>query len=114
MHYCLAAPLSRMQAEVILMELQLKRGGELLGSLRAYDIDSPWIICKFEPTESFQAVKPLFEEELKLLNTDDMEAWETAYARIGGLGLRLVDVEKREETSEFILHIEGDEAWFRS
>jgi hypothetical protein len=97
-----------------MMELQLERGEELLGNLRAYDTDFSWVIYKFEPTELFQAVKPLFEGELKLLNADDMDAWETSYSRIGALGLRLVYVGKGGETNEFILHIEGDEAWFRS
>lgn len=94
-------------------ELQLKRGEELLGILRAYDNDFPWVKCKFEPTPSFKAFEPLFEAELKLLNADETEAWEDAYDRIIGLGLQLLDVERGKVISEFILHIEDSEAWFR-
>ena len=95
------------------MELHLKCGEELLGILRSYDIDFPWLNCKFQPTVAFREVEPLFEEELKFLNADDMEAWETAYSRVEALGLRLVDIKEGKDINEFLLHIQGDEAWCR-
>ena len=101
MRYCAFILLG---AEIIVTELQLKHGEESLGILRAYDNDFPWVNCKFEPTASFKTFEPLFQAELKL---------EDAYDRIDELGLQLVDVERGKVISEFILHIENNEAWFR-
>ena len=95
------------------MEFQLKRGEELLGVLRSCGSDFPWVVCSFEPTKSFAEVEPLFEVELRLLDADEMEAWESAYGRITSLGLRLIDEEGGEEVGEFLLHIRGNEAWVR-
>jgi len=95
------------------MELHLKRGEQLLGILRSYEIDFPWLNCKFQPTDDFLEIEPLFKEELKFLNADDMQAWETAYSRVEALGLRLVDIKDGKDIGEFLLHIEGDEAWCR-
>jgi hypothetical protein len=95
------------------VKLQLKRGDELLGILCSYGNDFPWIKCNFERAGSFGEVKSLFEEELRLLDADDMEAWEICYEQIYALGLRLVDEEDMKEIGEFLLHIRGDKAWFR-
>jgi hypothetical protein len=95
------------------VEFQLKRGEELLGVLRPCGNDFPWVMCSFEPTESFAEVEPLFEEELRLLDAEEMEAWERAYGRVTSLGLRLIDEESGKQIGEFLLHIRGDEAWFR-
>lgn len=95
------------------MEFQLRQKDILLGTLRSYDFDFPWINCKFEPTEAFQAVKPLFDEEVRLINDEDMENWETVYLRIDELNLKLINVENDNVIDDFLLHIENDEAWFR-
>lgn len=95
------------------MELQLKRGDELLGTLRSYDSNFPWVNCKFEPNESFEELRPLFDEELRLLDGEDMTAWEETSNRILALNLKLIDLKNGNEIREFLLHIKGDEAWFR-
>ena len=100
------------------MELHLKREDELLGTLRSYSTDFPWVNCKFEPLPAFENLRPLFSEELRLLDAglgdgDQVEKWEAAYNRITSAGLRLFDVEKEDYIDEFLLHIDGDEAWFR-
>ena len=95
------------------MEFYLKRGEELLGVLRATRTDFPWVICEFERTASYESVQPLFDEELSLLEADRMDAWESAYDRINALGLQLIDAKDEMHISEFLLHIRGDEAWFR-
>lgn len=95
------------------MEFYLKRDEELLGVLRAKRTDFPWLICEFEGTAPFKSVQPLFDEELSLLETDRMDAWEFAYNRIKALGLRLIDAKDEMDIGEFLLHIRGDEAWFR-
>jgi hypothetical protein len=97
------------------MELHLKKGDKLLGVLRSYSIDFPWLLCKFEPTDAFVEIEPLFQEELKILNTDNFndEAWESVYSQIEAFGVRLVNINKVEDISDFMLHIQGDEAWCR-
>jgi hypothetical protein len=96
------------------MELHLKLGEELLGVLRSTASDFPWVNCKFEPTASFVKVQPLFDEELTLLDADRMDEWQIAYDRISALGLQLMDTKDETDIGEFLLHIRGNEAWFRS
>ena len=95
------------------MEFHLMRGEEVLGVLVLKTTDFPWINCEFKPAASFEEVRSYFDEELKLVEADSMEEWESAYARINALGLRLIDVEKGEDIGDFLLHVQGDEAWFR-
>lgn len=97
------------------MEFQLKQKNQLLGTLRQYDSDFPWINCKFEPTEAFQQFKPLFDEELEFMKSEpfDIEEWDAAYRKIIDLNLRLIDLTDETSITEFLLHIKGDEAWFR-
>ena len=95
------------------MELHLKHGEDLLGVLQRYDSDFPWFKCSFEATANFSQVKHLFDDELVLLEANQMDEWEVAYQRINALGLKLVDSETKEEIGEFLLHIQGSEAWVR-
>ena len=55
----------------------------------------------------------MFAEELRLAESmrDDPSAWERVYSRLQR-GLRLVAPDGHE-VSEFVLHIDGDEAWWR-
>jgi hypothetical protein len=91
----------------------LMQGEALLGILTLSYTDQPFYFCTFEPTASYQIAKPFFERELAFLNADDMESWESAYDAIDKLGLCLKDIEENVVITEFILHIEADEAWFR-
>jgi hypothetical protein len=96
--------------------LELKRGNVRLGTLQVIDLDQPWFVCEFVSTPDFEDVKPLFDEELALLeesDTFDIEAWEKAYSRIDDLGLQLVPTDSAAPISEFLLHIDGREARFR-
>ena len=93
-------------------EFQLRRGDDLLGTLTSCTPDFPWIFCKFEPCDAFAEQRALFDDELRLLDQEDFVAWEQAYEKIRALNLRLVSA--KEDLSEFLLHIDGDEAWFRS
>jgi hypothetical protein len=94
--------------------LHLKRGDVLLGVLRPRDLDFPWVFCRFEPTKAFDEIRPLFVSELALLEADRMEEWEAAYRQISGRGLRLVNQDDQSETSDFLVHVDGETAWFRS
>jgi len=42
-----------------------------------------------------------------------MDRWQNVYERINVLGLKLIDVQTNEEIHEFLLHIQGVEAWVR-
>lgn len=92
---------------------ELRRGGVTLGILTLDDVDQPWFYCHFEPTEAFEEIKPLFDEELHLLEADEMDAWDKVYEAILSLGLRLQSLDDNTAIEEFLLHIDGNQAWFR-
>lgn len=63
--------------------------------------------------EGFEEVRPLFAREVQLLGhiDDDIEAWESAYDAIRRtITLKCPD---GQVVPEFLLHIDGDEAWWR-
>jgi hypothetical protein len=92
----------------------LKAGAEILGMLTFKEQDQPWVVCYFQAKPAFAKFESYFKEELRLLDLEDMISWEQAYSAIDGLGLVLEQVNQEEEKiMDFILHIRGDEAWFR-
>lgn len=97
------------------MEFQLKQDDRLLGTLRQYDSDFPWINCKFEPTEAFHQFKHLFNDELECMDREpfNIEEWDEAYSKIIDLNFELIDLTSGNLIAEFLLHIKNDEAWFR-
>lgn len=93
----------------------LMRGDIVLGALTLNVVDMPFFDCHFSPTPAFEEVRPLFATELALL--DDSEAvaagtWDQAYRTIDALHLTLVG-DDGQRLDDFLLHIEGDRAWFR-
>jgi hypothetical protein len=95
--------------------IHLKRGETLLGVLHVVGSEFPWTRCTFDATPDFEQVRPLFEDELAVLETKDMEAWAASYNKIVALKLQLVDAATGSEVGDgdFLLHIRGDEAWLR-
>jgi hypothetical protein len=94
---------------------KLKIGDQILGALTEDAFDMPSMLCKFVAAPSFDEYAPLFADELRLLNADEMVLWDVAYSKIDALGLILEsDDEPRELIKDFILHVDGDTAWFRS
>jgi len=96
---------------------QLRRGDEVLGDITITDADFPWLSGRFVPRPGFAAVAPLFAEELALSQaTEDdagaatIQAWETGYERIAAT---MTLVAPSGPVAEFLLHIDGSEAWFR-
>lgn len=92
---------------------KLVRGEELLGEIVIEDADFPWLSGRFVPQPAFADVKPLFDAELALVESgldDNVAAWERIYDRITA-SVSLVS--PRGPVSEFLLHVQGDEAWFR-
>lgn len=92
---------------------QLLRGDELLAELVVTGGDFPWLNAEVRPAAGFAEVRPLFDDELRLLELldDDPEPWEAAYRRIRA-AIRLVAPDGLP-VPEFLLHIEGVEAWWR-
>lgn len=101
--------------------LELVRGDAVLGTIEVKpgEADPPWTSGAFRPTEAFEAVRELFEQELLLLraNTEDddeqWDEWEAAHAELHDPGLRLRSPDRSYEADEILIHIDGAEAWWR-
>lgn len=91
----------------------LMKGNVLLGRLTGGRVDQPFYIYDFKREPAFDDYEPLFAAELRSLNKDDMNAWVRDYQRIENLGLTLVAPDGAAIVSEFILHVDNREAWFR-
>ncbi|MBV9468618.1 MAG: hypothetical protein JO316_03520 [Abitibacteriaceae bacterium] len=91
----------------------LKQNETLLGVLHQDGGDFPWFDARFEPTPAFEEYQPLFARELELLEAEEWEEWDKVYLQFQQSGIYLFDVAEAIRIDEFILHIKGDEAWFR-
>ncbi|NUP23775.1 MAG: hypothetical protein HOZ81_48525 [Streptomyces sp.] len=101
------------------------RGGDgdgPVGEILIDEADFPWLSGRFSPGPGYDTVRDLFARELALLERDSEddgeergageagEAWEAAYDEIR----RRVSLSSPDgPVAEFLLHIEGDRAWFR-
>jgi hypothetical protein len=103
-----------MEAEV--WRLHAAADGALLGRLTVFERDFPWINARLTATPAFEALRPLFREEARLARhlaetDEDVDTWEDAYAGVRA-AVRLVTPDG-VRVPEFLLHIDGDEAWWR-
>ena len=93
----------------------LVKGEEVVARLQAVEVDMPWIFAEFEPLPGFAPYAPLFAEELAILDASAEEGaedgdWEAVYDKIvADLDLLMPD----GTPVEYLLHIDGPEAWFR-
>jgi hypothetical protein len=102
--------------------LDLVRGNVVLGTIdvRKGEADFPWYSGVFHAAAEFEQVRDLFERELALLkaNTSDDSAqwddWEDVHAELHEPGLRLEARDKAYSADEILIHINGNEAWWRS
>ena len=94
-------------------DYRLYRADVLLGTLTHTDDDFPWHNGTFDPTPAFEDVRPLFDRELALLNAGRMDELELAWKEFAALGLRMRSVATGADINEFLLHIEGQRAWWR-
>lgn len=92
---------------------RLYHGEEIVGELTHTHDDWPWHFATFAPEPAFEGVRSLFDRELELLNADRMDEWELAWDAIAALGLRLVPGSAGGAIDDFILHVEGTQAWWR-
>ncbi|MBM2623167.1 hypothetical protein JIG36_47490 [Actinoplanes sp. LDG1-06] len=90
--------------------LHRQADGELLAELVVTDGDFPWLYARVEARAGLAELRPLFADELRLLD-DDPEAWEKAYDELRSVvTLRCPE---GHDVPEFLLHLDGDEAWWR-
>jgi len=96
--------------------LELHKGDGLLAVLRNIEPDDwPWYRCDFHAAAAFEQYRPLFDAELRLLETEGAnDEWDKAYGKIEDLHLSLVDPSEARSTDLFILHVEGNQARFRT
>ena len=102
--------------------LQLFRGDELLGAIdvKPGDGDLPWRSGSFRPSPGFEAVRDLFERELRLLRANEADDsalwddWEAVHAELHDPGIRLESTDRDYTAEEILIHIDGGEAWWRS
>jgi hypothetical protein len=88
-----------------------------VGTITVEDQDFPWLSGSFAAEPGFARWAPLFAAEQELLdelsNREDastLDRWERLHDRITGA---LMLVAPNEPVAHFLLHIEGDKAWFR-
>jgi hypothetical protein len=91
---------------------RLRCRGEEVASLEVTDADQPWLIAAVHASPRFADVRDAFDEEAVLVDGDELgPAWEAAYTRIReSFELLYPD---GTVVPEFILHIEGERAWWR-
>lgn len=102
--------------------LELVRGDAVLGTIdvKPGEADYPWYSGVFHPSAAFEAVRDLFDQELQLLraNTGDDSAqwddWEAVHAELHEPGMRLQARDESYEADEILIHIDGQEAWWRT
>ncbi|MEV1063504.1 hypothetical protein [Streptomyces sp. NPDC050263] len=85
-------------------------GGEDLGEIVVAEADFPWLSGRFTARPAYAAVEPLFTRDLALMEAEDWAQWEVLQSEIRR---RVALISPRGPVPEFLLHIEGDEAWFR-
>ena len=93
-------------------DYRVYRGTVLLGTLTRTGTDMPWFEGTFRAAPGFKAVRPMFDRERELLDADRMDEWQEAYDELAE-GLRLEPLDGREPITEFLLHIDGQQAWWR-
>ncbi|MGW3954712.1 hypothetical protein ACWEKM_28115 [Streptomyces sp. NPDC004752] len=91
----------------------VRGGDEAVGEILIDEADFPWLSGRFTPGPAFASVRDLFARELALTDEDDeghRERWEGVQDEIRRR-VRLISPDG--PVPEFLLHIEGDRAWFR-
>ncbi|PZT71228.1 hypothetical protein DN402_03545 [Streptomyces sp. SW4] len=87
--------------------------GGLVGEIRIEEADFPWLSGRFTPGPAFGAVRTLFARELELALSDDEGHWEEWEPVQGEIGRRMRLDSPDGPVAGFLLHVDGDRAWFR-
>ncbi len=85
----------------------------MLADLVVTAVDFPWLRATLHPRAQLETVRPLFVEELQLLDAvdDNVDVWEGAQTRIRQ-AVTLTHP-NGQMVPEFLLHVDGEEAWWR-
>lgn len=89
---------------------RVMRRSTLIGTITVTENDFPWLRGRFAAEPVFAEVKPWFDEVLAIMEADDFERFDAAYDRIPQ---ELTLVSPSGPVADFLLHIDGSEAWFR-
>jgi hypothetical protein len=92
---------------------QVRSGDGPVGEILIDDADFPWLWGRFTPGPAYDSVRDLFARELALLERDHDEVWEAWEAAYDEIRRRVTLSSPDGPIAEFLLHIEGDRAWFR-
>ncbi len=85
--------------------------GALPGTLYPKDAEVFWSIHEFEVTLAFEEVRSLFDEDLRILESEgefDVAAWDKSWRYIHSIGVRLAPAEGGDEIRMFALHVYRD------
>ncbi|MFD0266295.1 hypothetical protein ACFVGY_06845 [Streptomyces sp. NPDC127106] len=91
-------------------EHQGERERELLGEIEIVETDFPWLRGRFTAQRAFAEFRPWFDEALAALEEEDFERFDEVYE---SMTRTLSLVSPAGPVAEFLLHIQGGEAWFR-
>ena len=98
-------------------KFQLIRGDKILGTVEIVSnkCDFPWYGGTFTPDDAFAQVKPLFDEELRLLNAGDagLDGFDLIWEKIDAPGLILRAEDGTKEIKNVLIHIDGTNTWWR-
>jgi hypothetical protein len=86
-------------------------GDEHVADLIVTGGDFPWLEARVEARPAFGAIRPLFDEEWAATEAEDWDRADRLYRAVND-AVRLVDA-KGVAVAEFLLHVQGDEAWWR-
>ncbi|NEB03638.1 hypothetical protein [Streptomyces sp. SID13726] len=96
---------------------QVRGGDGPVGEILIDDADFPWLSGRFTAGPGYESVRELFVRELALMEPlmtqDDEEGWRRWEAAYDEIERRVTLVAPGGPVPEFLLHIEGDRAWFR-
>jgi hypothetical protein len=87
--------------------------GELLATLVLKNIDQPFYCCALKREAAFAGYEALFASLKDLVERDQFEELESGLHAIAEMGFALKPDNGDAPIREFLLHIDGDTAWFR-
>ena len=92
---------------------RLHHAGAVVADLVVTGTDQPWLEARCEPREGFDAVRQLFADDVAVLEAEepDVAALEAAQDRIQAA--TTLTYPDGRPVPEFLLHIDGDTAWWR-
>ncbi|GAA5023164.1 hypothetical protein [Kitasatospora paranensis] len=89
---------------------RLTCGDAPAGEILVEEADFPWLRGRFVAGPAFAAVEPLFARCRALADSEEWEAFDTAYEEVGKA---VVLASPSGPVAEFLLHIQDGRAWFR-